>query len=163
MRVGNPYLPQSIHKQTPQSYVRKGDLFKSQYVDALNNDFISSWFYDKDDYSFDDDDLTQQYIQRLYNNEETKAKIDALYNEQNPDKKDITGMRGRIDASNNVMSWAQSNRELVVQQVAPLFHEKRLKELEDEKASKKNKFAKHKTQYDGNRAGVRRSWRKLGI
>ena len=137
MRVGNPYLPQSLHKTKSQSYANKSDVFGAQYVDALNSDFISSWFYDRDDFTFDDDDMTQQYIQRLYNNEETKAKIDTLYNEQNPDKKDITGMRGRIDASNNVMSWAQSNRELVVQQVAPIFYEKRLKELEQKKQARK--------------------------
>ena len=136
MRIGNNYLPQSIHKQTSQAYANKMQVAEAQFVDALNSDFISSWFYDKDDFEFDDDKQSNDHIRTLYANDETRERLEELYKENNPEQKD-TGMRGNLSADNNVMAWAQSNRGKVLQSLDPTYYEQRAKELEQKREARK--------------------------
>ena len=136
MRIGNNNLPQSLHKQTKQAYANKMQVAEAQFVDALNSDFISSWFYDKDDFEFDDDKQSNEHIRTLYANDETRERLEELYKENNPEQKD-TGMRGNLSADNNVMAWAQSNRGKVLQALDPTYYEQRAKELEQKREARK--------------------------
>ena len=138
MKIGNDNLPQSMMIQTPQDYANKSMVWDAQVADALNSDFLSSWFHDKDDFTLEEDKETGHYIESIFNNPEGRPDLEQLYND-NVSLDNVNYGRDKITSKDDdILDWAKQNPELVLTKFSPSFLEKRKKELELKKSQRKH-------------------------